>query len=165
MGLELNPTSGVIVDLFGPTAEFLTLPDDPESDFCVIKGIIPPRGFVPLHSHPDTEDVLVLEGKAEGLRHDEDGYTWVDVIAGDHIHVPSGARHAWRNLSDAPAVTLIITTKKMGAFFREIGRPIARAAQLPTPEDLAHVAAVSARYGYWDATPEENVAVGIPMSF
>ena len=25
--------------------------------------------------------------------------------------------------------------------------------------------AISARYGYWHATPEENAAIGIPLSF
>jgi quercetin dioxygenase-like cupin family protein len=165
MGLELNPTSGVVVDLFGPTVEFLMLPDDPGSDFCMIKGIIPPGAFVPLHSHADTEDFLVLTGAAEGLRYDTNGYTWVEAKAGDHVHVPSGARHAWRNLTEQPAVVMLLTTKKMGTFFREIGRPIDRALQPPTPEDLAHLATVSGRYGYWDATPEENAAIGIPMSF
>ena len=34
-----------------------------------------------------------------------------------------------------------------------------------TPEDLTHFAAVSARYGYWNATLEENAAVGIHVRF
>ena len=39
------------------------------------------------------------------------------------------------------------------------------APQPVTPEDLTHFAAVSARFGYWNATPEENVAVGIHVRF
>jgi hypothetical protein len=53
----------------------------------------------------------------------------------------------------------------MGCFFREIGRPFTAAPQPPTPDDLIHVAEVSARYGYWNATPEENAAVGIDLTF
>lgn len=34
-----------------------------------------------------------------------------------------------------------------------------------TPEDLTRFAAISAKYGYWNATPEENAAVGIDLSF
>jgi hypothetical protein len=34
-----------------------------------------------------------------------------------------------------------------------------------TSEDLARFAEISAKYGYWNATPEENAAVGIPLSF
>ena len=75
------------------------------------------------------------------------------------------ARHAWRNVSDSPTVELIITTKKLGQFFQEIGRA-ATGNPLPvTSEDLARFAEISAKYGYWNATPEENAAVGIPLSF
>jgi quercetin dioxygenase-like cupin family protein len=165
MSLQKNPTSGVAVELFGPTVEYLTLPEDQHTDFCVIKGTIPPGAFVPLHSHADTEDFLVVAGAIEGLRHDQHGYTWIGAKAGDYLHVPSGAQHAWRNVSAEPAVTLIITTKRMGQFFREVGRPVTEASRPPTPEELARFAQVSARYGYWNATPEENAAVGIQMSF
>jgi len=167
MSLEKNPTSGLTVELFGPTAEFITLPDDPKSDFCVMRGTIPPGMSVPLHSHPDTEDFFVISGSVDGLRYDTetDDYTWLTMNPGDYVHVPGGARHAWRNVSDKPVVTLIITTKKMGRFFREVGRPLTEEPQPPTQEELAHFAAVSDRYGYWNATPQENAAVGIDMSF
>jgi hypothetical protein len=79
--------------------------------------------------------------------------------------VPSGIKHAWRNVSAEPVVSLIITTKRLGQFFQETGRPVSDARQPVTPEDLARFAAVSARYGYWNATPEENGAVGINLSF
>jgi hypothetical protein len=39
------------------------------------------------------------------------------------------------------------------------------ARQPVTPEDLARFAALSANYGHWNATPEENAAVGIRVSF
>jgi quercetin dioxygenase-like cupin family protein len=165
MNLEKNPTTGVAIELFGPTAEYLTLPEDQHSDFCVIKGTIPPGAVVPLHSHADTEDFLVVSGSIEGLRHDRHGYAWIAAKAGDYVHVPGDSQHAWRNVSGEPVVTLIITTKRMGQFFQEVGRPVMDAARPPTPEQLARFAAVSARYGYWNATPEENAAVGIQMSF
>jgi hypothetical protein len=65
----------------------------------------------------------------EGLRHDTEGYKWVAAKAGDYIHVPGGAQHAWRNLSGEPLINLIITTKKLGRFFREAGRPVIDAPQ------------------------------------
>jgi hypothetical protein len=52
-------------------------------------------------------------------------------------------------------------TKRLAQFFQETGRPVMGAIQPETPEDLARFAAVSARYEYWNATPEENVTVGI----
>ena len=165
VSLEKNPTTGLVLDLFGPTVEYLTLPDDLHNDFCVLKGTFPSGAAVPLHSHADTEDFLILSGTVEGLRQDATDYTWVKAEAGDYIHVPGGAPHAWRNRSGKPAVMLLIVTKKMGRFFKEVGRPMTAASQPPTPEDLAHFAAVSTKYGYWNATPEENAAVGIQMSF
>ena len=86
---------------------------------------------------------------------------WIKVKGND---VPSNARHAWRNTSDAPAVVLVITTKKLGQYLQEIGRP---QTSVPLPiatEDLERYAAISARYGYWIASPEENALVGIHLS-
>jgi quercetin dioxygenase-like cupin family protein len=166
ISLEKNPTTGLVLELFGPTVEYLTSPEDEHNDFCVLKGVIPPGVSVPLHSHADTEDFLVISGSVEGLRHDTQGYKWIGAKAGDYIHIPGNAPHAWRNVSVEPAVMLMITTKRMGRFFQETGRPTTGAPQPPpTPEDLARFTAVSARYGYWNATPEENAAVGIQMSF
>ena len=165
MSLEKNPTTGLVLEFFGPTVEFLTSPEDEHNDFCVLKGMIPPGGSVPLHSHPDTEDFLIMSGSVEGLRHDAAGYKWIAAKAGDYVHVPAGARHAWRNVSGEPVVNLIITTKRLGRFFQEAGRPATDAPQPVTPEDLARFAAICAKYGYWNATPEENAAVGIRVSF
>jgi quercetin dioxygenase-like cupin family protein len=165
MSVEKNPTTGQVIEFFGPTLELLTSPVDEHNDFCVLKGTIPPDGYVPLHSHDDTEDFLVVSGEVEGLRQDSEGHEWISAKTGDYVHVPAGARHAWRNVSSEPVVTLITTTKRLGRFFQETGRPLADASQPPTPEELARFAAVSARYGYWNATPEENAAVGIHMSF
>jgi quercetin dioxygenase-like cupin family protein len=165
ISLEKNPTTGLVLELFGPTVEYLTSPEDEHNDFCVLKGTIPPGASVPLHSHADTEDFLVISGAVEGLRHDAQGYTWIAVKAGDYMHVPGHAQHAWRNLSGEPTIMLMITTKKMARFFQETGRPLAAAGQPMTPEDLERFAAVSARYGYWNATPEENALVGIDISF
>ena len=84
----------------------------------------------------------------------------------DYIHVPCNARHAWRNVSGSTAIVYILTTKKMGQFFQEVGR-LKNSAYLPppTPQDLAHFAAVSRKYGYWNASPEENEMFSIHMSF
>jgi quercetin dioxygenase-like cupin family protein len=166
MSLQKNPTTGLVIELFGPTLEFMTSPDDEHNDFCVLKGTIPPDGYVPLHSHPDTEDFLVISGAVEGLRQEAGGNEWVEARAGDYIHVPADAPHAWRNVSsEVPVVDLIITTKRLARFLQETGRPVTGVPQPPTREELERFAAVSARYGYWNATPEENAAVGIPLSF
>jgi hypothetical protein len=81
MSLEKNPTTGLVIELFGPTVEYLTSPEDEGNDFCVMKGTIPPGGSVPLHAHADTEDFLIISGSVEGLRHDAEGYKWITAKA------------------------------------------------------------------------------------
>jgi quercetin dioxygenase-like cupin family protein len=161
MSLEKNPTTGQIIEQFGPTLEFLTSPEDVHNDFCVLRGVIPPGGVVPLHAHADTEDFFVISGKVEGLKQDGQGHEWIVGQAGDYIHVPASVPHAWRNVSSEPVICLIVTTKRLGHFFQEVGNE----PQPVTPEKLERFAAISARYGHWLATPEENAAVGINMSF
>jgi quercetin dioxygenase-like cupin family protein len=161
MSIEMNPTTGLRVDLFGPTMEFLTSPQERSIDFCVLRGVIPPGVSVPLHSHPDTEDFFVISGEVQALRQGTQGYECIVVKTGDHLHVPSGARHGWRNVSSEPLVAFIITTTRLGQFFQEVGRPVVSTPQPVTAEDLAHYETVSAKYGYWNASPEENAAVGI----
>ena len=68
MNLEKNPTTGVVVDVIGPTVEFLVSPSDESSDFCVLKGIVPAGVFVPMHRHADTESFVVLSGTIECLK-------------------------------------------------------------------------------------------------
>jgi quercetin dioxygenase-like cupin family protein len=165
MSIDLNPTTGVRLDVFGPTVEFLTSPQEAHNDLCLMRGVIPPGVFVPLHSHLDVEDFFILSGQAQTLKQIPGAYEWIDGKAGDLIHIPGGVPHAWRNISTEPFVALFITTPKMGRFFQEVGRSLTGAPQPVTPEDLAHFLSVSAEYGYWNATPEENAAVGINLSF
>ena len=165
MSTEMNPTTGLRVDLLGPTVEFLTSPQEANIDFCVLRGVIPPGVSVPLHSHPDTEDFFVISGEVQALRQGTQGYEWIEAKAGDHLHVPGGARHGWRNVSSEPLIAFIITTTRLAQFFQEVGRPVVGIPQPVMAKDLAdffaHYETVSAKYGYWNATPEENAAVGI----
>ncbi len=165
MTTEFNPAKGMRVDLMGPTVEFLTSPQEAGIDYCLLRGVIPPGVSVPLHSHPDTEDFIVIRGEVQALRRGTGGYEWTEVKAGDHVHVPGNARHAWRNSTVDPFVTYIITTTKLGKFFQEVGRPIGSTDRPVTAEGvadfLARYAFVAEKYGYWNATPEENAAVGI----
>jgi quercetin dioxygenase-like cupin family protein len=165
MSTKMNPTTGLRLDLFGPTVEFLTSPHEVGTDFCVLKGVIPPGVSVPLHSHPDTEDFFVISGEVQALRQSAQGYEWIEAKAGDFLHVPGGTRHGWRNASSEPLVVFFITTRKLAQFFQEVGRPIAATHKPETIEDLApflaHFESVSVKYGYWNATPEENASVGI----
>ena len=109
------------------------------------------------------EDFLVISGELEGLRQDSEDHTWIGAKAGDYIHVTSNARHGWRNISASTVV--LITTTKIGQFFQETGRPVTGTPLPVTSEDLVRFAEISAKYGYWNASPAENALVGIHLSF
>jgi quercetin dioxygenase-like cupin family protein len=162
---QINPAWVMRVDLMGPTVEFLTSPQEAGIDFCLLRGVIPPGVAVPLHSHPDTEDFIVISGEVQALRQGRDGYEWIALKAGDHVHVPGNARHAWRNTTGAPFVTYIITTPKLGKFFQEVGWLKGSTDQPVTAEDIrdfvARFESVAGKFGYWNGTPEENAAVGL----
>jgi len=149
------------LDVFGPSVDFLTVAEDGENQICVMRAVIPPGVTVPLHSHDDFEDFLILTGSHQVLVDEGSGLHWRDANAGDYVRVPSDVPHAHRNVSDQPAVDLIITTPRMGRFFREIGRPVG--SPPPTPQELGHFVETATRYGYRLGTPEENAAVGITV--
>jgi quercetin dioxygenase-like cupin family protein len=152
-----------VLDVFGPTVEFLTSPSEAEAVYCVMRGTIPPGVSVPLHSHPDVESFFLLSGAVQVLAQRGDICAWLDMQPGNFIHIPSGAKHAFRNISSAPAVMLITTTPQLGRFFQEIGRPITPGVSPPppTPEELEHFMRLAAHYHHWFGSPADNAAVGI----
>jgi hypothetical protein len=121
---------------------------------------------VPLHSHPDIESFFLVSGAVQVMSQRNGKSKWFDVRPGEFVHVPSNAKHAWRNTSSEPAVQLITTTPKLGRFFEEIGRPVTGGAPLPPPtfDELGHFMRVAAKYNYWLGSPAENAAIGIVLS-
>ena len=160
-----NKKSHAVLDVLGPTVEFLVLPSECAGDYCVIRGTIPPGVSVPIHSHPDDESFFLFSGLVEGLEQQEDKFEWINMEAGDFCHMPQGVKHAWKNQSNEPAVAIIVTTPRLGRFFQEVGRPVAPDAspQTPSPADVQRFAEVATRYHHWLASPEENAAVGINL--
>jgi uncharacterized RmlC-like cupin family protein len=109
----------------------------------------------------DPEDFFIISGTQQVLTLGAHGLEWRDTPAGDYVQVAGGMPHAHRNISDEPAIELVITTARLGRFFREIARPITSSPHPPTPDELDRFVAVAAQYGYILGTPEANAAVGI----
>ena len=128
-----------------------------------MRGVVAPGVVVPLHSHDDAEDFFILAGTQQVLTKSDQGLQWIDVNAGDYVHIPAGVPHAHRNVSDEPAVELVVTTARLGRFFQEVAR--SDTGQPPTSAELAAFVAVATRYGYDLGTAEQNAAVGIALSF
>lgn len=161
-----NQSPHPVLDVFGPTVQFLATPKDARESLCVLKGVIPPGRFVPLHAHPDVECFHMLSGQMEVLVEKEDGdLSWVVCKPGDFVFVPCGAKHGFRNNFSEPAVSLVTTTANLGHFFEEIGRPMTAGYKPapPTPEDLQHFVGIAIQHHYWMGSPEENAAIGIKL--
>lgn len=154
-----------VLEVFGPTLQFLVAPQSSDEAPCVLKGTIPPGISVPIHSHPGIEAFYILSGHVEVLTEAGGNAHWIAAGPGDFIEVPSSAKHGFRNRSQDPIVQLITTTSKLGRFFQEIGRSIVRGASVspPSPGDMQRFLQVAERYGYWLATPAENAALGITL--
>jgi quercetin dioxygenase-like cupin family protein len=161
---RIEPETIDTIDVLGPTIQFLT-PLTEESVPCMMRGTIPAGVFIPLHSHADPETFLVLSGEVEGLAYSDDDFTWIRIQAGDVFHVPGGAKHGFRNRTQSPAIMIIVSTSRIGRFFRELGVPVIPGAppRPPSPEVARRFLDTAARYGYWNASPEENARVGISL--
>jgi len=154
------------IDVLGPTIVFLTKPEADDDLPCVMRGTIPPGVSVPLHSHRDPETFLAVSGEIEALAQADGDVEWIKVRPGNIFHVPGGTKHAFRNQARAPAVMIIVSTSRMGRFFQEIGTPVIpgdAATEPPSPETIKHFLETAERYGYWNASPEENLKVGISL--
>jgi quercetin dioxygenase-like cupin family protein len=96
--------SHVVLDVLGPTVEFLVLPSECAGGYCVIRGTIPQGVSVPIHSHPDDESFFLFSGFVQAREQHEDKFEWINMEAGDFRHVPQGVKRAWKNQSNDPAM-------------------------------------------------------------
>ena len=154
-----------VIDVMGATIEMLAFPPTADAGYCVMKGTIPAGGMVPMHSHSDNESFFLLSGAVDVLMQEDGRLDWRQVKSGDFVHVPGGAKHAWRNTAEEPMVGLITTTPTLGRFFLEIGKPLKRGASIapPTPERIESFARAAAKHGHWLGSPAENAAVGLTV--
>jgi quercetin dioxygenase-like cupin family protein len=145
---------GTKFELGGPVVELLILSD--RGGYWVMKEELPPNVSVPLHSHDDEESFYVLSGEAQVLMQTKAGFEWRSLTKGDFAHIPSGAKHAWRNLQSCRAEMLLTTTPKLGRFLCEMGE-FARNGGGPGLAEKLHY--LSQRYGYWLGSPQENAGL------
>lgn len=55
------------LDVLGPTLTMITPADARDDAPCVMRGTIPPGLAIPLHSHPEPETHLAIEGEVDAL--------------------------------------------------------------------------------------------------
>lgn len=146
-------------EALGPVLEFLT---GTQISPCIIRGTIPPGVFVPLHSHADPETFVHISGEFEGLSETDGHFEWIRIRPGDVFHVPPNARHAFRNRFSESAISIIVTTPKLGSLLRAISLPAGNTGAI-TPERVRQALTTAESFGYWNATPEENARVGLNL--
>jgi len=150
------------LDLLGPHIRLITPLPEEGTEYCVFEGRVPPGVFVPIHAHADRETFYILSGEIEGLL----GTEWRRFGRGDVFDVPSGTKHAFRNVSITEVLLLVVTTGALGRFFQAVGRPLAAVPPgPPSAETLQRFARESLARGHWLGGVEDNAAVGITLSF
>jgi quercetin dioxygenase-like cupin family protein len=136
-----------------------------EDAYCVVRGTILPGGGVPLHSHTDAESFYVLSGEVEALVQTTGGLEWQKLRPGDFIHIPVGAKHAWRNRSSKPMSALISCTAKLGRALQEMGQLMSEGGtHIPSQARIQRLVETFERYGYWLGSREENAAFAIELA-
>lgn len=75
------------------------------------------------------------------------GDRWVEARAGDFLHVPEGAPHAFANDADEPASMLILFAPGAARerYFEELAE-LARTARRPSPEEMTDLYARHDQY-------------------
>ena len=139
---------------------FELLVSSEESAYWVMKGTLPAAVSIPLHSHGDEESFYLISGEAQFLAPTPRGLQWKTLSQGDFVHIPSDAKHAWRNLSTDTVEVLLVTTPKLGRYLWETGQFVGMAG---TDGLLNKLVSLSESYGYWMGSPQENADVGIAL--
>lgn len=112
--------------------QFLATGVSTGGEFALVEESAKEGEAVPLHRHAeDVESFYVLEGEIDFFFDAEKG---TRTIAGSFVHIPAGAVHGFRIVSDA-ARYLIFTTPRHGEFYRAISMPSAT-NRTPTGEPL-----------------------------
>ena len=132
----------------GDLYRFLITGEETGGAYFAMEAVVPPGGGPPPHIHRNEDETFyVLEGEVEILLGDE----LVTATVGDFVNVPRGRVHRFHN-SGTEAMRMILTFTPAGIekFFEET---LERALDptLPTPDNVAEVAAryaaAAPRYG------------------
>ena len=139
-----GPEEGERLWFLGTLAIVRVPPEAVEGRFSLIEILLPHHASPPLHTHPQDESYIVLDGRLTIQAGDER----FEIGAGATAVVPIGVPHTFRVDSDTARVLLISTPAGIEGFIRELGVP-AGAATLPpadtprpSPEEIERVFAI-----------------------
>lgn len=127
-----------IIHLMGDEIRLLASTEETAGRLTVVEVTSAPGGGPPLHTHPETEVFLCLEGE---LEIEVEGKVSA-LKPGHSATAPSGVAHTYRNTSGA-SVRFVVSIVPGGfeRFFRELA-----AATASRPPDMAVVAEIAGRH-------------------
>ncbi len=132
------PHLGVV----GDTYTILLTGDDTAGRYTLIDMHVPAGGGPPPHRHDFEETFSVLEGEVELTFRGEH----MIARAGETVHVPANAPHAFTNSSGRPARLLCICSPPgQENMFLAVGAPVATRTEPPPELDAAAQAAFIAK--------------------
>ena len=155
------------MDVVGGRVQFLASPQrigDPGMG--IVCGTLDAGAFVPLHSHPDAENFVMMEGEMEVYQDTGQTSGWSTISRGVLVVIQGRTRHAWRNQSSQKAVVLVFTGGSLFEGMSKIARPLLPTGEAPplTPDVMQSILPVTQQYGFWSGTPEENAAIGLTLA-
>jgi quercetin dioxygenase-like cupin family protein len=103
----IRPGEGKIFQVGGDFIAFKTLSEDTPGEISVIEITAAPQSGPSLHKHPP-EVFYIVDGEFEFYGASPEDT--VKATAGDFIHIPSGAPHAYKNVGTAPGKYLLFTS-------------------------------------------------------
>jgi quercetin dioxygenase-like cupin family protein len=131
----------------GPSASvrFVAPGSDTDGRFGLFRWDMAPHAGGPApHFHKTfSESFYVLHGTVRLY----DGSGWVEAVAGDFLHVPEGAVHAFANDADEPASMLLLFAPgtPRERYFEELAE-LARSGRRPTAEEMTEIYARHDQY-------------------
>ncbi|GAB3676990.1 cupin domain-containing protein [Salinisphaera aquimarina] len=149
-----------LIDMAGARFELIVRMGQADADTALFRTAMAAGGSVPLHSHADPECLYVLHGQIEAFVFDATP-GWRTIETGRNVLLTDGVRHALRNTANQSADLILVTNNRLGRFFREAGQLVQPGDECrpPSPADLEKIQRVSQAYGYWQASPDESVAI------
>src|SRR5438445_788012 len=136
-----GPGEGELRWFLGTLATIKLAGEASDGRFALIEFLFPRGASPPLHTHPQDESYVVLEGRLSLQAGDER----FDLEPGAAAVVPMGVAHTFRVDSDGARVLVLSTPAGIEGFVREGGVP-ATAPTLPpadtprpSPEELARI--------------------------
>ena len=152
--IAVSPDEGPTVWLLGDTYTLKIAGEQTGGAFALLEALVPPHSGPPPHRHlREDETFVVLEGALEFRANRRT----VPAPAGTVIHVPKGTVHSYATVGTVPVRMLFLYAPAgMERMFGEIGTPAQPGKPAPpfTPEDVAKVRSVAAKYQFELVEPE-----------